>query len=370
MFGNDFEMEPIIDERHWRRANGDNVTVHEGTIRDDEQLTAFLEDNNIETVYSGDGSCDDNRLFYLKGIAAGAAYVKISRKGGEVESKKLRCPIHSQAYDAEGLAYDAILNDLIETHGNGAQGRVNVAVTPDCLSLINVIEKSKVNCELHVRREAKLKFLEEKTEVVQHIKHVKAHVGNVLNEAVDQHAKDACRLGNVGGRVTLGVVKAAIAAEIKRDLVRRVLTSEKSDVREYLRVKKGVKKNTFYSDHKKREWRAVIAMQCGRYQPKDLAIPAGSNRCICRHCYEIHGKRVPFNAIHFIKGCKKFKAVRDRHEYIKGNTAAVVMREYEMELLGYVGDCYDEMNLGEEHECDNAEGSDDDDEMIEMECDE
>ena len=64
------------------------------------------------------------------------------------------------------------------------------------------------------------------------------------------------------------------------------------------------------------------------------------------------------------------QAVRDRHEYIKGNTAAVVMREYEMELLGYVGDCYDEMNLGEEHECDNAEGSDDDDEMIEMECDE
>jgi hypothetical protein len=245
-----------------------------------------------------------------------------------------------------------------------------VAVTPDCLSLIKVIERSKVNCELHVRREAKLKFLEEKTEVVQHIKHVKAHVGNVFNEAVDQHAKDACRMKSVGGRVALNVVKAATNAEIKRDLVRRVLNSEKSDVREYLRVKKGVKKNTFYSDHKKREWRAVIAMQCGRFQPKDLAIPAGSNRSFCRHCYETRGKRVPFNAIHFIKGCPKFKEVRAKHEYIKGNTAAVVMREYELELLGYVGDCYDEVNLGEAHECDNVEGSDDDDEMIEMGCDE
>jgi ribonuclease HI len=352
LFGEGFEMAPILDERHWRKANGDKVKVYPGTIKNDAELELFLQEAKADVVYTGDGSCDDNRAFYKGSISAGAAYIKTELDCSESKSMLIRCPTYSQAHDAEGFAYDAILDDIIGAHGDSKGRAIDVAATPDCLSVIKVIERSKVKCELHVRREAKLKFIEENLNVVQHIKHIKAHTGNSLNEAVDQCAKDACRLPTEVSELTLGVVKAAVEAEIEREQIRTLVESDKADVKRYLQIKKGVRKNNFYSDHRKREWRAVVAMQCGRFQPRELTIPAGSNHSYCRSCYVERGKKVPFDAIHFIKGCPNFRKVREEYEFIKGKTAAELLRDHELELLAYIYDCYGMQGDGGEFEGD------------------
>jgi len=333
LFGADVELEKRIPDRFWDRDYGKHMFWHEGTIRDDDELAEFLETNSIDVLYTTDGSCSDNKNFYKKGVTAGAAFIKTTLSNGETKARMIGCKAYTHAYGAEHRAYEAVLDDIIEDCELADVGD-NIGITPDCQSMMRAVQGGHVKSEDDVRVVRKLNYIEKHTKVQQHVKHIKAHTGNKLNEMVDGLAKAACDIEcEAGNIVSIAAVKAAMSDEVKRSMLLRLLQSTKSDVIDYRIVKRGFKKNNFYSDQYKEEWRMLLKMQCGRMYYKGLTASEGWGEVCCEHCLEERGIWVPYTASHFLKACPLFKDVRRNFEILEKHRVNELLREHEEELL-------------------------------------